>query len=261
VPGFRLVSGTGPKETSCQDSPPPHVGSWDPSTKKGSRAAAAAAAAEALQQALLTGYGGAALLAGGGEAAALPGADYPARLAGLLLGAAKRLGVPLGAALEVGAGVGATSFQLAAGGFRSVLGVEHDARAVAAATAAQQTGVIRVDRKVRAPACPTGSSHACHPALPGPGGFVPASSRPSLWPPLLRLPLPVFIRGGLPSRRARWHAEHTTRLIPRPTPCLLPPPLAGRGPLAQPAGAGGAGGRSRPRRRLLPPHGPLLPVP
>ncbi len=35
--GFRLVSGTGPLQTSCQDSPPPHVGAWDPSTKKGSQ--------------------------------------------------------------------------------------------------------------------------------------------------------------------------------------------------------------------------------
>lgn len=148
--GFRLVSGTAPKETSCQDSPPPHVGSWDPSTKKASRAAAHAAAAEALQQALLCGYGGeGALLAGGAARLGLPGADYPARLAGLLLGAAARLGVPLGAALEVGAGVGATAFQLAAGGFENVLGVEHDARAVAAAAAAQQAGVVSVARKVR----------------------------------------------------------------------------------------------------------------
>ncbi|EFN57275.1 hypothetical protein CHLNCDRAFT_143847 [Chlorella variabilis] len=146
--GFRLVSGTAPKETSCQDSPPPHVGSWDPSTKKASRAAAHAAAAEALQQALLCGYGGeGALLAGGAARLGLPGADYPARLAGLLLGAAARLGVPLGAALEVGAGVGATAFQLAAGGFENVLGVEHDARAVAAAAAAQQAGVVSVARK------------------------------------------------------------------------------------------------------------------
>lgn len=128
--GFRLVSGTAPKETSCQDSPPPHVGSWDPSTKKASRAAAHAAAAEALQQALLCGYGGeGALLAGGAARLGLPGADYPARLAGLLLGA--------------------TAFQLAAGGFENVLGVEHDARAVAAAAAAQQAGVVSVARKVR----------------------------------------------------------------------------------------------------------------
>ncbi|KAL4441833.1 hypothetical protein ABPG77_003749 [Micractinium sp. CCAP 211/92] len=146
--GFRLVSGTGPKETSCMDSPPPHVGSWDPSTKRTSRAAADAAAAEALQQQLLSAYGGAAqLLEGGAASVQLPGAEYPARLAGMLLAAAGKLNVPLGSALEVGAGVGATSFQLAAGGFESVLGVEHDARAVGAAVAAQQAGSVTVGRK------------------------------------------------------------------------------------------------------------------
>ncbi|PRW57977.1 generic methyltransferase isoform B [Chlorella sorokiniana] len=146
--GFRLVSGTGPLQTSCQDSPPPHVGTWDPSTKKGSQAAADAAAAEALQQRLLSAYGSAdQLLEGGAAACGLPGAGFPARLAGLVLDAAKKLGVPLGTALEVGAGVGATAFHLAAGGFESVIGVEHEARAVAAATAAQQAGTVAVGRK------------------------------------------------------------------------------------------------------------------
>ena len=131
------------------DSPPPHVGSWDPSTKRGSRAATDAAAAEALQQQLLSAYGsGKQLLAGGGAAVRLPGGDYPATVAALLLGAAEKLGVPLGSCLEVGSGVGAVSFQLAAGGFESVLGVEHDARALGAATAAQQTGLVSVARKV-----------------------------------------------------------------------------------------------------------------
>ncbi|KAI3434706.1 hypothetical protein D9Q98_002767 [Chlorella vulgaris] len=146
--GFRLVSGSGPLQTSCQDSPPPHVGSWDPSTKRTSRAAADAAAAEALQQQLLSGYGGEALLLEGGAAAVgLPGADYPARLSAMLLGAAARLGVPLGSALEVGAGVGAISFHLAAGGFQNVLGLNHDARAVAVAAAAQHAGTVSVARK------------------------------------------------------------------------------------------------------------------
>lgn len=132
------------------DSPPPHVGSWDPSTKRASKAAADAAAAESLQQQLLSAYGsGEQLLEGGAAAVQLPGAEYPARLAGMLLAAAKKLSVPLGSALEVGAGVGAASFQLAAGGFESVLGVEHDARAVGAAIAAQQAGSVAVSRKVR----------------------------------------------------------------------------------------------------------------
>lgn len=146
--GFRLVSGTAPKETSCMDSPAPHVGSWDPSTKKGSRAATDAAAAEVLQQQLLSAYGACEqLLSPGALAVGLPGADYPARVAGMVVEAARQLGVPLGSALEVGAGVGATSFQLAAAGFESVLGVEHDTRAVAAANLAQQTGAVSVSRK------------------------------------------------------------------------------------------------------------------
>lgn len=146
--GFRLVSGSGPKETSCQDSPPPHVGSWDPATKKGSKAAVDAEAAEALQRQLLSAYGSSEqLLAGGGLAVELPGAAYPSRVASMVLEAARKLGVPLGSALEVGAGVGATSFQLAAGGFDSVLGVEHNAHAVAAAVAAQATGSVSVGRK------------------------------------------------------------------------------------------------------------------
>lgn len=113
-----------------------------------SQAAADAAAAEALQQRLLSAYGSAdQLLEGGAAACGLPGAGFPARLAGLVLEAAKKLGVPLGSALEVGSGVGATTFHLAAGGFESVVGVEHEARAVAAATAAQQAGTVAVGRK------------------------------------------------------------------------------------------------------------------
>ena len=112
------------------------------------QAAADAAAAEALQQRLLSAYGSAdQLLEGGAAACGLPGASFPAQLAGLVLDAAKKLGVPLGTALEVGAGVGATAFHLAAGGFESVTGVEHEARAVAAATAAQQAGTVSVGRK------------------------------------------------------------------------------------------------------------------
>ena len=132
-------------------SPSPHipaVGSWDPSTKRGSKAAADAEAAEALQRALLSAYAPPeALLAGGAAAAGLPGAAYPAKLAEMLVGAARRLGVPLGSALDVGAGVGAAAFHLAAAGFESVLGVEHDARAVAAAQAAQQAGTVAAARK------------------------------------------------------------------------------------------------------------------
>lgn len=124
------------------------MGSWDPSTKKGSKAAADAEAAEALQRALLSSYAPPELLLeGGGAGVGLAGAAYPARLAEMVLTAARRLGVPLGSALEVGAGVGATAFHLAAGGFSSVLGVEHDARAVHAAQAAQQTGSVHAARK------------------------------------------------------------------------------------------------------------------
>ena len=43
-------------QTSCMDSPGPHRGSWDPSTKR-SREAEDQAAQEALQQQLLLHYG------------------------------------------------------------------------------------------------------------------------------------------------------------------------------------------------------------
>eukprot|EP00887_Chlorella_sp_A99_P003595 scaffold7.g3595.t1 len=172
--GFRLVSGTGPPQTSCQDSPPPHVGSWDPSTKRSS-VAADAAAAEALQRALLAAYGapadllaGPAAAAGGLLAAAAGEVPYPAHLAALLFRAAAAEGVGLESVVEVGCGVGGLALRLAAGTPATpsagasasasaaaasasspgpvVLGLDHDARAVAVAAAAARNGAVEAAR-------------------------------------------------------------------------------------------------------------------
>ncbi len=64
-----MVTSAGPKQTSCMDSPGPHRGSWDPSTKR-SKAATDEASQATLQQQLLLHYGSAAdALAGEGGAA------------------------------------------------------------------------------------------------------------------------------------------------------------------------------------------------
>ena len=219
--GVRLASGTGPKQTSCADSPPPHVGAWDPSTKHASQEARDAAAAEALQQQLLSAYGSPEQLLAGGALAAvgLPGAQYPARVAGMVLDAAKKLGVPLGAALDVGAGVGATAFHLAAGGFESVLGVDHDVRAVAAAAAAQQAGAVTMARKVRCAAVP-----------------------------------------GLPAASTRCTVAAHAPLVGPPTPNVPHPTNpTGRRPPAHERGDGGPRRRGRAGPLRVPPDGPLLP--
>ena len=54
--GFRLVSGRGTVQTTCADSPPPHVGSWDPSTKGQKKEILAAAAVQKLQHAMFAQY-------------------------------------------------------------------------------------------------------------------------------------------------------------------------------------------------------------
>ncbi|GAB4818144.1 hypothetical protein N2152v2_005190 [Parachlorella kessleri] len=144
--GFRIVTSDSPKQTSCMDSPGPHRGAWDPSTKR-SRAAEDQAAQEALQQQLLLHYGSAAdALAG---TACLPAelvCSYPQRLAKLLTMAAGRLGVPMETALEVGCSVGGVTLELARS-FERVTGIDLDARAIAAALAAAAEGSVRFLRK------------------------------------------------------------------------------------------------------------------
>jgi len=54
--GFRLVSGRGTVQTTCADSPPPHVGSWDPSTQGQKKEILAAAAVQKLQHEMFAQY-------------------------------------------------------------------------------------------------------------------------------------------------------------------------------------------------------------
>lgn len=54
--GFRLVSGQGRVQTTCADSPPPHVGSWDPSTKDQRKEILAAVADQKLQHEMFAQY-------------------------------------------------------------------------------------------------------------------------------------------------------------------------------------------------------------
>jgi 5-histidylcysteine sulfoxide synthase len=181
--GFRLVRSAvegAPVVMSCADAPGPHAGGWVPPSADPSRrvapGAGATASAEAVARALLTAYGTPAEVLGGDAGGALApllssGLGFAARCAALLsgrAGAAPPPGAPPRRALDVGAGVGALTFALAAT-YDSVLGVEHNAAAVAAAEALRTSGAFTYARKdddasgaatqltARPPAPPAGS--------------------------------------------------------------------------------------------------------
>ena len=138
--GFRLARSAAPPPLSHVDSPPPHVGAWNPSSRA---PPAAAAGAAALGRALLAQYAaGAALAAPPLAAAGLPAdaaaLDFSGRAAALLRG---HLGAGAAAAavLEIGCGVGGLAFA-AAEGVAKVVAIDVRAEAIEAAAAMQTAG-------------------------------------------------------------------------------------------------------------------------
>lgn len=145
--GFRIVSGSGPKQTSCMDSPPPHVGNWDPSTNK--RQKTRGEEEEELGRELLAHYGSAEQLFGGsGLDAALvaPLVGFESRLAELVAETARRLGVPTRTVLDVGCSVGGASFALAKH-FEAVMGIDLSHEFVTAATSLKHKGCVHGRRR------------------------------------------------------------------------------------------------------------------
>jgi hypothetical protein len=137
--GFRLARcfapGTSPPLTHI-DSPPPHVGSWNPS----SRAASAAKPSSVLPQALLAAFQCKPPLA---PPAGTPAAwlDFPAALVEVLRAAVSGRSDRKGHMLEVGCGVGGVAFK-AAELFDSVMGIDLSADAIAAAQHLQSQGCL-----------------------------------------------------------------------------------------------------------------------
>jgi hypothetical protein len=137
--GFRLARCTAPRTSpplTHVDSPPPHVGSWNCS----SRATSAAAASSALPQALLAAFQCRPTLT---PPAGTPASwlDFPAAVVEVLRAAVSSRGGQKGRVLEIGCGVGGVAFK-AAELFDSVMGIDLSAEAIAAAQRLQSQGSL-----------------------------------------------------------------------------------------------------------------------
>ncbi|KAK9808976.1 hypothetical protein WJX72_007328 [[Myrmecia] bisecta] len=136
--GFRIVSGTGPKQTSCMDSPPPHRGSWNPSTTHPTSTSDTQAVVD---QQLMLHYGSPQRTLAGNSGLPAEWTAFPQRCVQQLLAAAQQLGIGAGSVLDVGCGVGGASFELARA-FERVVGLDLDANAVSVAQGVQMAGRV-----------------------------------------------------------------------------------------------------------------------
>lgn len=142
--GFHIVQSAAPPPLTHIDSPPPHVGSWNPSSSASTTTGNAAAAAAAITAVALTHYGNARSTLGTAIptlADALP--QFPAAVVAVIEAAAAATGCKAASALEIGSGVGGMSFRLAEA-FGSVTAIERDAQMVALAQRLQADGVAVV---------------------------------------------------------------------------------------------------------------------
>lgn len=140
--GFRLVLSIAAMQTTCADSPPPHVGVWDPSTKRNEKAAAAQAY-DKLQRELLLQYGSEEQVVGIGTSVktvlkACTG--YVDRVVDLLAD-----GGGGQSALVIGCSVGGIALKMS-NVYDTVLGVDHDASALRIAQEIAETGVVHISR-------------------------------------------------------------------------------------------------------------------
>jgi 5-histidylcysteine sulfoxide synthase/putative 4-mercaptohistidine N1-methyltranferase len=147
--GFRLVQSVGSMdkpETTCQDAPPPHVGSgpccsWEKRAPEPNRYESQ----DSLNQYLLLHFG----TRDETSRYPLPShncLDFPRRCATLLREAAQRYSVPAERALDLGCAVGGATFELARD-FRDVHGIDLSAQFIATANVLRERG--RVDYAVR----------------------------------------------------------------------------------------------------------------
>lgn len=138
--GFHVVQSATLPPLTHVDSPPPHVGSWNPSSSAAAAASGHDAAASALTAVALTHYGAArSTLAGAVPALADALPPFPASVVRVVEAALSSAGAKATSALEIGAGVGGVSFRLAEV-FGRVTAIERDARMVALAQRLQADG-------------------------------------------------------------------------------------------------------------------------
>jgi 2-polyprenyl-3-methyl-5-hydroxy-6-metoxy-1,4-benzoquinol methylase len=135
--GFRLARSTAPPRLSHVDSPPPHVGAWNPCSLK----TPGAASGNALGRALLTHYAAEPLTTPlAGVLLDLPALNFPARATALLSAAVHEHCVRTAAVLDLGCSVGGLSFALAEV-FHAVLAIDLSAECIATALDMQANGV------------------------------------------------------------------------------------------------------------------------
>ena len=163
--GFYIVrSATQPPLTHV-DSPPPHVGSWNPSSSS-SAAACRATATPTVTAAALAHYGtahGTLAATAPALAAALP--PFPAAIAGAVESALAAAGAKTGSALEVGSGVGAVSFKLAEV-FGRVTAIERDNHMVLLSQRLQSDASAVLGCGLPAPPSPPPRNRAAPETLP-----------------------------------------------------------------------------------------------
>jgi len=143
--GFRIVSSEGPLQTSCMDSPGPHVNNWNPSTTK--RHTTSQEVEEALGSQLLLHYG-VKQQAFGQLSGGIPDSmcNFTAQLAQMLAKHCQTLGVSTARCLDVGCSVGGCTFQLAKI-FNEVTGIDLDAASIRAAKAMKAEGEVPIKLK------------------------------------------------------------------------------------------------------------------
>lgn len=138
--GFHIVQSASLPPLTHVDSPPPHVGSWNPSSSAAAAGSGHDAATSALTAVALTHYGAArSTLAGAVPALADALPPFPASVVSVVEAALGSAGATATSALEIGAGVGGVSFRLAEV-FGRVTAIERDARMVALAQRLQADG-------------------------------------------------------------------------------------------------------------------------
>lgn len=120
------------------DSPPPHVGGWNPSSK--APASGPSAASAALTRTALMHYGAArnALVDTLPEVAKVV-PEFPAAIAFLLEGALSKVGGKAGSVMDIGCGTGAVAFKMAES-FNHVVAIDRDAEMLNVAQTLQRSG-------------------------------------------------------------------------------------------------------------------------
>ncbi|GMH32544.1 hypothetical protein BSKO_00378 [Bryopsis sp. KO-2023] len=139
--GFRVVKPTAPMQLTHVDSPPPHVGNWNPTSNPDDQNSEE----QLLAKFILTSYPMSEEISAGNLGLSIQPGSFPKLYTGAVQKALKEMGMTPGNALEVGCLVGGTCFQLA-GWCDSVVGVDVDGGMIKAAKKIQQNGEFEVMR-------------------------------------------------------------------------------------------------------------------